>query len=174
MGSYDGGSKELNKALDDLRGNFGPSDYNLVRKNCNAFCNALVLRLLQKPIPSYINRLAQLGNCCSCLLPKQLLEDAPVGGSGNNRNTGNQSFLVPTHASMNRGSTASTTSTGSSFSGQGYSLGGGGSSSSSSKATGNTSDLVDRREKARKAALARLERNQQPQSSTTSPPSSLG
>ena len=34
MGSYEGGSKELNRALDDLRSSgFGNSDYNLIYKN---------------------------------------------------------------------------------------------------------------------------------------------
>jgi hypothetical protein len=30
-------------------------------------------------ILAYINRLADIGVCCCCLLPKQLLEHAPVG-----------------------------------------------------------------------------------------------
>ena len=175
MGSYDNGSQQLNKALDDLRGNFGPADYNLVRKNCNHFCNALVWRLLNRQIPSYINRWADLGNCCSCLLPKQMLEDSPVAGSGNrNSSSSSSSFMVPTAASMNRGNAQQQPS----FSGKGHSLGGNStgetegllskwSSKSSGQKTGD--DLVDRREKARKAALARLERTQQQQ-----PPSSQG
>lgn len=180
LGSFDGGTKELNQALDDLRssGGFGSNGYNLMKRNCNHFCNALSWRLLRKPIPAYINRLADVGNFCSCLLPKQLLEDSPVGGG----DTGSQSFVVPTRASMNRGGNL----TSSVFVGKGHSLGGPGTStmstsSSSSESEGLLSritrgtttpssttpkdDLTDRREKARKAALARLERNQQQLSS---------
>jgi hypothetical protein len=157
MGSYDGGSKELNQALDHVRSDFGPADYNLVKKNCNHFCNALVWKLLQRPIPAYVNRLADIGNCCSCLLPKQLIEDSPVGGSGNQSSSSSSSFAVPTRASMNRGSPA----TAATFAGQGHSLGGG--NGTSTAANTASEGLVDRREKARKAALARLDRDQQQQ-----------
>ncbi|KAG7363325.1 PPPDE putative peptidase domain containing protein [Nitzschia inconspicua] len=181
LGAFDGGSQELNKALDDLRhnGGFGPDGYNLVRRNCNHFCNALSWKLLRKPIPPYINRLANIGDCCSCLLPKQLLEDSPVGGNGNNQSP---SFAVPTLTSMNRGGPGAKTSTTTAFAGKGECLGGS-SSTSKSEATGLLSrwsstqasssssgtavdELTDRRERARKAALARLERNQQQPSST--------
>lgn len=148
LGSFDGGMKELNNALDELRhiGGFGTNNYSLLRRNCNHFCNALVWQLLKRPIPPYINRLANIGDCCSCLLPQQLLEDSPVGGSGNNNQS--SSFAVPTPASMNRDSTT--------FSGKGYSLNNAKSSNNSSP-----SDLTDRRERARKAALARLEKQAQ-------------
>lgn len=163
LGAFDGGSKELNKALDDLRpsGNFGSDDYHLVKKNCNHFCNALVWRLLRQPIPAYVNRWADLGNCCSCLLPKKLLEDSPVGGGEKS----NQSFVVPTGASMNRGAAASA------FTGTGQSLGGASTTAAKSESEGLLSkwtrpshaaqtkdDLTDRRDKARKAALARFDR----------------
>ena len=168
MGAYDGGLKELNQALDDLRSSgFGAADYNLVRKNCNHFCQALCWRLLQRSIPAYVNRLADLGNCCSCLLPKQMLEDSPVGGSGNR--TAASSFLVPTNASMSRGNVSSTTSV-SVFAGKGYSLGGsaaGGSTEGllsswtrTQAVQGRQDDLTDRREKARMAAMARMEQTQ--------------
>ena len=155
MGTFDGGIKELNTALDELRhnGGFGSNGYSLIRKNCNHFCNALVWQILKRPIPAYINRLANAGEFCSCLLPKHLLEDSPVGGPGNNQSSSStSSFAVPTRASMNRGPTNNV------FSGKGYSLSG---TQSTSTSSGNSSpsDLTDRREKARKAALARLEQN---------------
>ena len=170
LGAYDGGSKELNKALDDLRSEgFGNRDYNLVKRNCNHFSNALSLKLLQRPIPPHINRLADIGNCCSCLLPKELIGDSPVGGSG--EGGGDQSFIVPTRSSMNRGGN---TMDASAFSGKGRSLGSSGSSNTSQtsgflsqwSSSGSASkppsdDLTDRREKARLAAMARMERSQQ-------------
>jgi hypothetical protein len=168
MGAYDGGRPELNRALDDLRNEFGPDDYNLVRRNCNNFCNALVWKLLRIKTPPYVNRWADIGVCCSCLLPKKLLEEAPVGHSG----TGSSSpFAVPTSATMQR-----STNTALMFTGEGHSLG---SSNTSNTDTSGSSegflskwnkpahkaepqdDLTDRRERARRAALARLEGNQQ-------------
>jgi hypothetical protein len=172
LGTFDGGMKELNQALDDLRhdGGFGPDNYNLVRRNCNHFCNALSWKLLRRPIPAYINRLANVGECCSCLLPKQLLDDSPIGGSGNNQPA---AFAVPSRASMNRGG-GSSVQTKNAFSGKGQSLCGTPSNAestgllsrwTSTQTTSSSSsvadDLTDRRERARKAALARMERNQQ-------------
>ena len=162
MGTFDGGTQELNKALDELRhkGGFGSNGYNLIRKNCNHFCNALVWQLLRRPIPAHINRLANLGDCCSCLLPKELLGDSPVGGSGGNNESSTSSFH-PTRASMNRGGGEGNNISMNIFSGKGQSLNAGSSTSSSSVAQ---PDLTDRRERARKAALARLEQQSQSQS----------
>jgi hypothetical protein len=185
LGSFVGGTKELNQALDDLRssGGFASNGYSLVKRNCNHFCNALSWRLLRRPIPAYVNRLADIGNCCSCLLPSKLLEDSPVGGEQPGA-AQSSSFVVPTRASMNRGGLMGATTTSPVFSGKGQSLSGQSTVSTSSSSesegllsrftrrstpsesstTGSSSagsdDLTDRREKARKAALARLERNQ--------------
>lgn len=157
LGTFEGGTQELNRALDELRhrGGFGGNGYNLIRKNCNHFCNALVWQLLRRPIPAYINRLANLGDCCSCLLPKELLGDSPVGGSTQNSLSSSQS---PGHTFMNRGNAGDNGMT-NAFSGKGYSLSGGSTTSSSSSAA--QPDLTDRRERARKAALARLEKQAQ-------------
>ena len=164
MGSYDGGQAELKRALDDLRSSFGPDDYNLIRKNCNSFANALCWKLLRKTIPGHVNRLADVGVCCSCLLPKQLLEEAPVGDP--NRASGGGSSSIPS---------APKKETIHAFSGSGARLGSAAESSTDNGSWGWTAgrkspeeDLTDRREKARKAALARLEQQQQqnqPQSS---------
>ena len=200
LGSFDGGSKELNQALDDLRSNggFGSNGYHLVKRNCNHFCNALSYRLLKRPIPPYVNRLADIGNCCSCLLPAKLLENSPIGGEPGGGQA-QSSFVVPTRASMNRGVGGGNTQAAAAataipaFSGKGHSLSGGHSSTASTATSGSSEsegllsrftrrkspsqfstttttsssgsdDVVDRREKARKAALARLERYQLQQS----------
>ena len=171
MGSFDGGSPELKRAIDELRHNhqFGPTNYNLIRKNCNHFANALCWQLLRRTIPAYVNRCADIGSCCSCLLPKQLLEGAPVGGSSSTSGSSSSSLAVPTNTRMQRPSNTSPNI----FAGKGYSLGG---STSNQESEGLLSrwtttaqaqqqqedSLTDRREKARKAALARLELNSLP------------
>ena len=147
LGAYDGGSAELKKVIAELRDDFGPDQYNIIRRNCNHFANALSWKLLGRKIPAHVNRLAELGMCCSCLLPRHMLENAPVGGTSP---PSESSFM------MNRGTSSAQKST-PAFTGSGARLG---SSSSSSNGT-LPEDLTDRRERARKAALARFERNQQ-------------
>lgn len=166
LGTFEGGQAQLNKALDDVKQDFGPDDYNLVRKNCNHFANALVWRLLGRAIPPHINRLADIGVCCSCLLPKQMLEQAPVGdpSNSNNNNGRNTSF----GSVVSNRKVAPTVMA---FAGKGARLGGMEDSTINIGFAGRLvrtssprqEDLVDRRDKARKAAMARLERNQQQQ-----------
>ena len=138
-----------------LSHSFQTNDYHLIYRNCNHFSNALVWKLCRKQIPNYVNRIAYFSKLCSCLLPKSLIEDSPVGGS---KQSESSSFLVPTHASMNRGAKVSNNSNSTqAFTGKGYSLSDNNKSGFSSRFA-NT-DMTDRRERARKAALARLEKN---------------
>lgn len=137
-----------------LRSQFGPESYNLITKNCNSFANAFCWALLRKTIPSHVNRLADIGSFCSCLLPKKMLEGAPVGDTTSSGNSGFQvsgghgriSSFTPGKVEMVRPA----------FSGVGKTLG---SSSDSGirERRSNSDELTDRREKARMAALARLE-----------------
>lgn len=195
MGTFEGGSAELNSAisgkhirvcclsvvraervsysscflpchLPDLREDFGPDRYNLIRRNCNHFANALCWRLLQRTIPGHVNRLADFGVCCSCLLPKKLLEEAPVGpNAGGGSGSSGFQMLGGTGRAKKDGGASSTAA----FTGSGVVLGstehtsssripllGSWNKSSNGGASGADS-LTDRREKARKAALARLD-----------------
>lgn len=166
LGAFDGGMAEFNKALADVRQTFGPDDYHLIRKNCNHFANALVWRLLGRQIPAHVNRLADLGVCCSCLLPKEMLEHAPVGDTtataGRSSSSSNGFFGV---GAVQRQATASTSST-PVFTGSGARLGSAKSDNAGIAArllgsgrspSPRTEDLTDRRERIRQAALARLE-----------------
>ena len=150
-------SQVVRRALADLREDFHGDAYHLIRRNCNHFANAFCWVLLRKAIPAYVNRLAELGICCSCLLPKKLLEDSPVRAPGDTTNSGFQKF-GPTR-------TVVYSSTQPVFSGSGLALG----SSTSRNSTHRTAaeDLTDRRERARKAALARLDQAHQPDSQET-------
>lgn len=169
LGYTQGGSTEVKRVLDELKQEFAPDKYNLIKKNCNHFANALAYSLLNKKIPSHINRLANIGSCMSCILPKQMLENAPVGDP--NQNSSNSGYQV--YPSRNQAKIDMKQSATSAFSGSGMTLG---SSSSSTSSSGNSSrlgnffgnsgstagnksvsdDLTDRREKARMAAMARL------------------
>ena len=157
LGFFDGGQAEVRKAISDLRDDFGPDDYNLIRKNCNHFANALTWRLLNRTIPAYVNRLADIGFCCSCFLPKSLIEHAPVGDpTGSATGSAGGRALAPS-----KKQTAPATFFGSGVklgSTSGGDSGGGLFGSLRSGNTARTDDLTDRREKARMAALARMER----------------
>jgi hypothetical protein len=155
LGSYDGGQAELKVALGVLRDDYGPDDYNLVRRNCNHFSNALIWKLMNKSMPGHVNRLADIGVCISCLLPRKLLENAPVGDPNSSSSGGGSSgFLVKAgNRSSNAANSAVSKAT---FSGSGARLGGTDTSSSGTISP----DLTDRRDKARKAALLRQENHQ--------------
>lgn len=70
MGSFDGGSREVARAVDELRSTFPESGYDLVSRNCNHFADALVFELLRKHIPAWVNRAAMFGSCIACLVPR--------------------------------------------------------------------------------------------------------
>lgn len=177
MGVLDGGQAEIKKALDELKDSFGPNDYNIIRKNCNHFASAFCRKLVGVPVPGYVNRIADVGACCACLLPRQMLENAPVGDpDGNNNNNQSSGFGMS-------GAVAPQTQTMRAFTGTGSKLGGtstssseestglvgsllgkaglGGGSGAGTSSSKGADDLTDRREKARKAALARLEKQSQ-------------
>jgi len=174
LGAFEGGQAEARTIIGDLRSDFGPDAYNLIRKNCNSFANAFVWALLGRSIPGHVNRLADLGVCCSCLLPKKLLEEAPVGpNAGNNSSSGGGFQPGGPKATMAPAPKA--------FSGSGATLGSSNSGNANAGGVGGRllgvigvggsagkgkDDLIDRREKARKAALARFEQ------SGASPPNS--
>lgn len=159
LGSYDGGQAELQNAISDIRDDFGPNDYHLIKKNCNNFANALSWRLLNRQIPSYVNRLADIGFCCSCLLPKSLIEHAPVGDPTDSGSSGGSGGRAWAAASKKPMAEAAFTGSGAKLGGSSSGGGGGGLLGSlRSGSSSRTDDLTDRREKARMAALARMER----------------
>ena len=55
--------------------------WNCSDRNCNTYADALCQLLLGKPVPAYVNRAAYLGSFLSCLMPADVMEQAPVGDS---------------------------------------------------------------------------------------------
>ena len=53
---------QIDAVIDELKATFMSNQYNAVKKNCNHFTEEFCYRLLKKHIPSYINRLAKLGD----------------------------------------------------------------------------------------------------------------
>ena len=72
MGVLENGPAQLTRALEALKSEYGPDDYNILTRNCNHFANALCQELLKRPIPGYLNRLAFVGEDLQ-LIPQPLL-----------------------------------------------------------------------------------------------------
>jgi len=155
MGVFDGSSREVDLILDELRKEFRGSDYNILTKNCNAFASAFVHKLVNRHPPAYINRMAEIGACFSCLLPPSLTNHAPVDwgtGGGGGGGGGGSVYRIG-------GSSSSGSSSFNAFGGQGYKLGAttnGEMQSMEISSSTTPSTLNDRREKLRQAAMSRL------------------
>jgi hypothetical protein len=83
MGVFSGTSSDLDSILDDLRPHFRGDKYNILSKNCNSFSDALCQKLVRKPIPGFVNRMATIGTYFECIIPNQL-KNAQGPGSTNN------------------------------------------------------------------------------------------
>lgn len=69
MGTFDMTDKEFQELLVDISEEFTGPSYNLITRNCNHFSEEFVKRLVNKPIPSWINRAARLGDMFPCMVP---------------------------------------------------------------------------------------------------------
>lgn len=66
MGKFYGTMRVIKEIIVQMRkGVFAPGKYNLLRLNCNHFTDALVVNLLDKHIPNWVNRLAEMGSAIS-------------------------------------------------------------------------------------------------------------
>lgn len=61
IGPLQGSRDESLRAIAELRSDFPASSYDLVSRNCNHFSDALCQRLCGHGIPTWVNRLANLG-----------------------------------------------------------------------------------------------------------------
>ncbi|XP_073103838.1 deSI-like protein At4g17486 isoform X1 [Elaeis guineensis] len=72
IGRTDLGPRDVRALMEELATEYTGNTYNLISKNCNHFCNEACLRLTNKPIPRWVNRLARIGFLCNCVLPVQV------------------------------------------------------------------------------------------------------
>jgi hypothetical protein len=70
MGETSMSSTDVRREVQALGEHFPGTSYHIVLKNCNHFSKEFVLRLTGQAIPSWVNRLANMGSLVSCLLPK--------------------------------------------------------------------------------------------------------
>ncbi|XP_050363162.1 deSI-like protein At4g17486 [Argentina anserina] len=74
IGRTDLGPKEVRAFMEKLAEDYSGNTYHLITKNCNHFCNDACIRLTERNIPRWVNRLARLGLFCNCVLPAGLNE----------------------------------------------------------------------------------------------------
>ncbi|KAM0934261.1 putative PPPDE peptidase domain-containing protein [Dioscorea sansibarensis] len=72
LGSTNMSRSEFRLFIEDLAVNYHGDTYHLISKNCNHFTDDVCRRLLGKPIPGWVNRLARLGSFCNCLFPETI------------------------------------------------------------------------------------------------------
>lgn len=94
MGVFKGTTKDLETIIQSLRPHFKGDDYHVLNKNCNNFANEFLIKLVGKEAPSYVNRMAYVGSYCSCLMPQQQANNAPVD-NGSGRSSGGGSVYSP-------------------------------------------------------------------------------
>lgn len=83
MGTFEGGESRINEVIRELRDEFKGSDYSLILKNCNCFAATFVKKLNNQDIPAWINRMAEIGQFCSCLLPSSVLNQPSADSDSN-------------------------------------------------------------------------------------------
>lgn len=69
--------QEVDELCDRLGEEYRGNQYHLLARNCNHFTSDLTRELTGKGSPSWVNRLAACGMCCSCLLPAGLNPPLP-------------------------------------------------------------------------------------------------
>lgn len=102
LGSTRLGPSDVDRVIDALRDAFQDGSYNLYKKNCNHFAEALASKLLNRSLPGWVNRMATLGQMFSCLMPDDdAMGQAPVGegGGGSSGGSGGSRFHATSSSS---------------------------------------------------------------------------
>ncbi|KAJ6946996.1 deSI-like protein [Populus alba x Populus x berolinensis] len=72
LGSTNMSRSEFRSFIEHLSAKYHGDTYHLIAKNCNHFTDEACKQLTGKPIPGWVNRMAQLGSFCNCLLPESI------------------------------------------------------------------------------------------------------
>jgi len=156
MGIYKGTLTAIDKIIDDMKIDFQGNDYHVINKNCNAFADEFLKRLVSNGIPGYVNRMAYIGSYFSCFMPDSLNQD-PTQSNNNNYNSNGLYSNSQSSQRLNKNPIYTSSN--------GNKLGGGTSSSSTTTTTatnmatmGTTDDAAMLRDKIRQATLSRQQK----------------
>ena len=82
LGTTQMSSSEIASLAGTMKPDWPGNSYHLIKKNCNCFSDALAKQILGKGIPGWVNRMADIGSMCSCLIPDEAVGSAPVDAQG--------------------------------------------------------------------------------------------
>ncbi len=124
MGAFKGTTKDLETIILSLKPFYKGDDYHILNKNCNNFANDLLVKIVGREAPSFVNRMAYLGSYCSCLMPPQQANQAPVDNGGRSAGGGSVYSPVSTNPSYEyRAARNASSSNSAAFSAPGKKLG---------------------------------------------------
>jgi len=69
---------EVRSVVDSMSDQYLASSYHVLKKNCNHFADDLCMKLVEKNIPGWVNRLASYGSLFACFMPPNLSATAPT------------------------------------------------------------------------------------------------
>lgn len=69
--------REVEVLCYELGAEFRGDQYHLLARNCNHFTSSFVKALTGKSGPGWVNRLAGVGLCCACILPRGINPPLP-------------------------------------------------------------------------------------------------
>ncbi|KAG6528236.1 deSI-like protein At4g17486 [Zingiber officinale] len=72
LGTTNISRSEFRLFMEDLSEKYYGDTYHLMDKNCNHFTEEVSMQLIGKPIPGWVNRLANIGSFGSCILPEHI------------------------------------------------------------------------------------------------------
>jgi len=149
LGTTQLSANEIQQIIDELSDQFTGNSYHPLRRNCNSFSEELCRRLVNKGIPGYVNRLANLGSSLSCIIPQYGLRVLGILPPTSGDDVHNKDDDANSENSTKRSFSA--------FSGSGNSLSDDPSSDDDSSRTSSFSFSDDsRRERAANAAYKRM------------------
>lgn len=64
--------KQVREFMERHASSYSGDSYHLIVKNCNHFCKDTCHKLTGRKIPKWVNRLAEIGSQCNCILPETL------------------------------------------------------------------------------------------------------
>ena len=167
LGTTQMSSSEIASLAGTMKPDWPGSSYHLIKKNCNCFSDALAKQILGKGIPGWVNRMADIGAMCSCLIPDEAVGSAPVDSAAGAQpapspggRRGGAAGAATLGSRRTAGSSQPAAASGPAFEGGGARLGSTEQSSASllgslSGASRPAADSASRRDAMRQAALKR-------------------
>lgn len=70
--------QKVSQAISEVSDRFRANEYSMINQNCNHFSEALCKAILGKSIPTFVNRMANIGSWYNFLLPRSFKSMNPI------------------------------------------------------------------------------------------------